>query len=368
MSSQGTGERTLPSEHTVGVIAGIGRMTVEQRPTPPNVAGRVVVEVSHCGVCGTDLHMVMDGWGRPGRVGGHEYSGVVVGVGDGVSGWSLGDRIVGGPEPSCGACGACRRGEPTQCGERSTINIDDQFDGGFAQFVSIDARSLRRVPDGVSLRIAALAEPLAIALHAINRSGVRARETPVLIMGAGPIGALILAVLAAEGRTNITVCEPGLTRANLARELGASDVIHPSELTTFSNAEPDRINPESVGVVFECSGKRVAMEASLSQLDRGGTLVFVGSGIEPPSFDPNRIILCELNICGAFNYDADGFERALEWLESGRLPVALLIEPDDVPLDQLTDAMAQLVAGIRGGKVMAVPLVSSPESRSNEAT
>lgn len=363
----GEGKRLLPLEHTVGTIAGVGRMAVEQRPTPPNLPGRVVVEVSHCGVCGTDLHMVMDGWGQPGRVGGHEYSGVIVDVGDDVAGWSLGDRIVCGPEPSCGACDACRRGEPTQCGQRSTIGGDNPFDGGFAQFVSTDARSLRRVPDGLSLRVAALAEPLAIALHAINRSGVRARGTAVLIMGAGPIGALILAVLVAEGRTDITVCEPGLTRANLARELGATDVVHPSELTTFSNAHPDQINPESVGVVFECSGKRVAMEASLSQLDRGGTLVLVGSGIEPPSFDPNRIILCELNICGAFNYDVDGFERALEWLESGQLPVALLIEPDDVPLDQLTDAMAQLVAGIRGGKVMAVPLSTVAQANGSKA-
>jgi len=363
-----TANTELPSHHAVGAIAGVGRMAVEQRPTPTSRPGRVIVEVSHCGVCGTDLHMVMEGWGQPGRVGGHEYSGVVVEVGDDVVGWTLGDRIVCGPDPTCGTCDACRRDQPTQCARREEIASGLKFDGAFAQFVSVDARSLRRVPLDLSLRVAALAEPLAIALHALNRSGVRERTSPIMIMGAGPIGALILALLVAEGRPDITVCEPGLARANLARDLGASDVIHPTDLTTFSIAEPDRIAPQAVGVVFECSGKRSAMEASLSQLDRGGMLVLVGSGIEPPSFDPNRIILCELNICGAFNYDADGFEQALAWLASGRLPTDRLIEPDDVPLDQLTDAMSQLVAGIRGGKVLAVPLASIPEPRSNEAT
>jgi (R,R)-butanediol dehydrogenase/meso-butanediol dehydrogenase/diacetyl reductase len=136
-------------------------------------------------------------------------------------------------------------------------------------------------------------------------------------------------------------------------------VLEPGDLDVYPMWEPERISPRAVDVVFECSGKKSAMEAGLSQLRRGGTLTLVGAGIEPPSFDPNRMILNELHVCGSFVYDADGFERALELLASGRLPIDVLIDPVDVPLDRLGDAMAGLAAGRIAGKAMVVPRLST---------
>jgi threonine dehydrogenase-like Zn-dependent dehydrogenase len=109
--------------------------------------------------------------------------------------------------------------------------------------------------------------------------------------------------------------------------------------------------------VLECSGKKAAMEAGFYQLRRGGRLVLVGAGIEAPAFDPNRFILNELEVCGSFVYDADGFERALALLASGTLPVALLIEPHDVGLDGIAGALRDLASGRIAGKVMVVPEV-----------
>jgi (R,R)-butanediol dehydrogenase/meso-butanediol dehydrogenase/diacetyl reductase len=114
-------------------------------------------------------------------------------------------------------------------------------------------------------------------------------------------------------------------------------------------------------VVLECSGKKPAMEAALSQLRRGGRLVFVGAGMEAPAFDPNRILLNELEICGSFVYDADGFERAIELLSSGELPVDALVDPVDVPLDLLGPALEGLADGSIPGKVMVVPQVSGAD-------
>ena len=108
-------------------------------------------------------------------------------------------------------------------------------------------------------------------------------------------------------------------------------------------------------MVFECSGKRAAMEAGFHQLGRGGHLVLVGAGMEAPAFDPNRMILNELQVSGSFVYDADGFERALDLLGSGALPTDLLIEPVDVSLHGLSDAMQGLATGRIAGKVMVVP-------------
>ncbi len=343
----------IPSTHTVAVSGRPGQVAFVERDVPRPEAGRVIVEVSHCGICGSDIHMIMEGWGGPGIVHGHEYSGVIVAVGDGVDEWSVGDEIVCGSSPKCGRCEGCRAGRPSQCTQRDGI-VADHYDGAYARFVSVDARSLLRVPDGLSLRDAALAEPLAVALHGITRSGIEVGRT-AMVFGAGPIGALTLAALVARGIGPVTVVEPVESRQQLARDLGADHVLHPSELPTFGIHQPEDLSPLAVHVVFECSGKKAAMEAGLQQVARGGTMVMVGAGIEPPTFDGNRILLNELTVTGSFVYDADGFERALELLASGMLPTDLLIDPTDVPLLGLVDAMVELTRGDVAGKVMIVP-------------
>jgi (R,R)-butanediol dehydrogenase/meso-butanediol dehydrogenase/diacetyl reductase len=144
-------------------------------------------------------------------------------------------------------------------------------------------------------------------------------------------------------------------RQELARAVGAHRVLVPDDLEVPSIAEPSRILDDAFDVVLECSGKRSAMEAGLAQLRRAGTLVLVGAGIDPPHFDPNRILLNELVITGAFTYDQGGFEAALALLASGRLPVDALVEPGEVDLDGLLDAMRDLAAGRVAGKVLVRP-------------
>jgi threonine dehydrogenase-like Zn-dependent dehydrogenase len=151
--------------------------------------------------------------------------------------------------------------------------------------------------------------------------------------------------------------EPNEGRKRLARDLGATRVLDPSELELFPPWEPERLSAHPVHVVLECSGHKAAIEAGFNQLGRGGVLVMVGAGIEAPSFDPNRMILNELTVCGSFVYDQGGFGRALELLASGRVPGDLLIDTTDVPLNGLADALEALAAGRIAGKVMVVPEV-----------
>lgn len=316
------------------------------------------MEVAYCGICGSDLHIMIEGWGKPGTVGGHEYTGIVAAVGDGVTQWSPGDKVVCGPSPRCGECRRCREGQPSQC-ERRAETIDSNLGGAFARFALTDARSLLALPEGMSPRVAALAEPLAVALHGITRSGIVPGDA-AMVFGAGPIGALTIAALVAKRIGPVVVVEPGARRRILAADLGATEVLDPAELETFPPWEPERQSPRAVDVVFECSGKKAAMETGFHQLRRGGRLVLVGAGMEPPSFDPNRLILNELTVTGSFIYDADGFERALELLASGSLPVDVLIDPDDVSLDGLGEAMVGLAEGRIAGKVMVVPGSDDP--------
>jgi threonine dehydrogenase-like Zn-dependent dehydrogenase len=342
-----------PEVMPVAVYRAPGEVEVEQRPVPDPGPGQVLVEVGHCGICGSDIHLMLEGWGKPGLVGGHEFTGTIAAMGDGVTGWAVGDEIVGGASPRCGTCRRCREGKPSQCeGRKGTV--DSHLDNGaFARYVLVDARSLLRIPSGLPARHAALAEPLAVALHGITRSGVGDGDT-AMVFGAGPIGALTIVALVARGIA-VTVVEPGDGRRRLAVDLGASEVIAPDDLETYPPWEPERLSPRAVDVVLECSGKKAAMEVGFHQLRRGGRLVLVGAGIEAPAFDPNRLILNELEICGSFVYDADGFEQALALLGSGSLPLSLLIDPQDVGLEGIAGALRDLASGRIAGKVMVVP-------------
>jgi len=335
-----------------------GVVTVEEKAVPSPGPGEVLIEVDHCGICGSDIHILRDGWGnKPGLVAGHEFAGVIAAVGDGVQEWSIGEEVVGGPSPRCGRCRRCREGKPSQCEDRSRSVIDGH-DGAFARYVLVAASSLWRVPDGLSKRAAALAEPLAVALHGITRSDIAEGDT-AMVIGVGPIGALTIAALKTRGMGPITAVEPSEKRKQLARDLGADEVLGPSDLEVYERWEPERISPHAVHVVLECSGKKAAMEAGFHQLRRGGTLALVGAGIDHPTFDPNRFILNELQVRGSFVYDLDGFDRALELLASGQLPTDLLIEPDDIPLDRISEALEGLANGDISGKVMVAPTLGS---------
>lgn len=344
-------ESPLPESMRAAVYLGKGRIEVQERPLPMLDEHDVLLRVSHCGVCGTDLHMVLDGWGRPDSIGGHEFSGRIAACGAAVQEWEVGDAVVAGPVPGCGACRGCRAGRPGLCSARPPAGAAG-FQGAFAGYVRVHERQLLRVPPALSLREAALSEPLAVALHAIQLAGIRPGQR-ALVVGAGPIGALTVAALRAGGVDELAVCEPHPARRALARALGADPVVAPEqlEIPPMPFARVDG----AVDVVFECSGRAAAFEAGLAQLECAGTLALVGAGMERPRLDPNRVLLNELTIVGCFEHDATGFEDALALLASGALPTDLLIEAADVPLDGLLPAMHDLAAGRRAGKVLVQP-------------
>ncbi|HBZ68364.1 MAG TPA: hypothetical protein DEP35_00830 [Deltaproteobacteria bacterium] len=345
----------FPSSMLAAVYRAPRCLAVEERAVPRIGPRDVLIEVSHCGICGTDLHLVLEGMGRPGSVGGHEYSGRIVARGDEVEGWELGDPVVGGPRPGCGSCEYCGAGRPVLCSRRSLVDLDT-YEGAFAEYVRLHESQLVRVPPRLALRHAALAEPLAVALHALTRSGIRPGQR-ALVMGAGPIGLLLVAALRARGIDDVSVSEPAARRRARALEVGAARVQHPEELET--QGLPFRLVGSPVDVVFECSGRPAAMESGLTQLKRAGMLVIVGTGLARPTFDHNRILLNELVVTGAFNYDAGGFEEALRLLESSVLPVEQLIEREDVTLDGMLDALFELEHGVRAAKVMVAPRVAT---------
>lgn len=345
----------LPKTMPAAVFMGLRDVAVEDRPTPEPKADELLLEVSHCGICGSDLHFLIEWGGKSGAIEGHEFSGTVAALGAGVTGWKVGDRAIGGPSAKCGKCEYCLTNRTSLCIERSSVGGTDAWQGAFALYKTVRAAEALPVPDGLSLKHAALTEPLAVALHGITKAGGARPGTRWLVTGGGPIGFLSVAALKALGIDDIVVSEPKESRRALCEKLGAR-VVDPAELTT--PAMPFDTVDEPFDVALECSGNGRAQESALAQLKRGGTLVLVGAGMARPKFDPNRILLNELVITGAFVYDFDGFPRALEMLASGKLPNDLLVEQEDYPLNRLLDAAIGLHEGDLAAKAMVVPRTS----------
>jgi (R,R)-butanediol dehydrogenase / meso-butanediol dehydrogenase / diacetyl reductase len=335
------------------VYVGDGRIELDEIPRPEPGPGEVLVEIAACGICGSDLHMVLERYARPGAILGHEWSGIVTDAPND-SGWSPGDRVVGNAAAGCGRCRPCRRGRPSVCLQRATADFVG-YRGAFCQYKTVSADGLVRIPDALATRPAALAEPTAITLHALQLADVHP-EDRVLVTGAGPVGLLIVAVLHSRGVSDITVSEPSPVRRRQALDVGATRVIAPAALE-----EPPMALPvaQPFAVAFECSGHASAAEAALGQLDYAGTLVIVGTGFEPPRFNQNRMIIFELEVIGTYNYNDDGFGPAVELLGSGTLPLASLIEPEDIPLSGVMHAMERLARGEIPSKVMVQPGLSS---------
>jgi L-iditol 2-dehydrogenase len=331
------------------VYVGDGRIAVEQVPCPHPGPNEVLVEIAECGICGSDLHMVLERYAKPGAILGHEWAGIVAAAPSG-SGWSPGDRVVGNPAPGCGRCRPCRRGRPSVCLNRAPADFVG-YRGAFCQYKTVAADSLIRVPDSLPTRVAALAEPMAIALHALRLSDV-GPDDRVLVTGAGPVGLLLVAVLRAQGISEITVSEPSAVRRQQALDVGATRVVAPDTLEQPPLALPVA-EPYTVG--FECSGRASAIEAGFGQLDYAGTLVIVGTGGEPPRINQNRMIIFELEIIGAYNYNDEGLQPALDLLDSGTLPLDSLIEPENISLNEVMVTMERLARGEVAGKVMVQP-------------
>jgi (R,R)-butanediol dehydrogenase / meso-butanediol dehydrogenase / diacetyl reductase len=336
------------------VYIGEGALAVEEHPVPALGRDEVLIEVSHCGICGTDLHLVLEQFARPGSVLGHEWAGTVVATGAAVTGWDVGARVVANPDPGCGECRPCRRGRPSVCSRREPPDYL-AFRGAFCRYVTVPARRLLRVPENLPTRSAALTEPTAIAIHTVNLAGVTPDDR-VLVTGGGPVGLLTVAVLRARGVHEITVSEPAPARRERALAVGAARAVEPEALR---RPPMGRVVDEPFTFAFECSGRASAAESALDQLDVAGTLVFVGTGSEMPRINHNRMIVLELTAIGAYNYEAEGFVPALDLLASGQLPLDLLIEADDVPLDGLRVAMDRLAKGELPGKVLVRPEVTA---------
>lgn len=319
-------------DHTITVA--------DAAPTPP-AAGQVQIKVAYTGLCGTDLHILhgnMDARVKTPLVFGHEMSGTIAAVGDGVSDWSVGDAVTVMPLDWDGTCPACLAGNQHICQNLNFIGIDSP--GSLQGLWNVRADFLVALPGGLRLDHAALVEPTAVAVHDVRRGAV-AEGDKVVVIGGGPIGVLIASVARSFGGT-VVVIELDENRGGQIADLGfetldpraVDQVAWVTEWTAGAGAD----------VVFEVSGAAAAVLGATDLAKVRGTLVVVAIHPTPREINLQRVFWRELSILGARVYQRQDFERAVELLATGVIPADLLITKI-VPLSETQDAFTDLENG-----------------------
>jgi 2-desacetyl-2-hydroxyethyl bacteriochlorophyllide A dehydrogenase len=319
------------------VYEGSGRFRLAAADAVAPGRGEVRLDVAYCGICGTDLHIAhgaMDERVRPPRVIGHEMSGTVAELGDGVRGFALGDRVVVRPLDTRGET-AADRGFSHIARKLKFLGIDTP--GAFQSSWTVPSDTLHRLPLSVDLRLGALTEPLAVACHDVRRAGLAPGES-ALVIGGGPIGLLIALVARAHG-ARVTLTELNPARLELARALGLDADVEP------------HVDEAGVDVVFEVSGSRAGALAMTGPAAVRGRLVIVAIHPEPPPVRLFDVFWKELELRGARVYEPEDYEEAIALIDSRALPLERLITSVE-PLDRLPAVFAELMAGSGAVKIL----------------
>jgi L-idonate 5-dehydrogenase len=302
------------------VVHGAGDLRVDEVASSVPGPGEVAVDVAFGGICGSDLHYYHDG-----RVGdfrvvepmilGHEVAGRVAVGGDGTDAPPPGTPVAIHPATPCDECRECRAGHRNVCAATRYLGSAARVphvQGGFAQRIVVPAGQVRPLPSGLPLRLAALTEPLSVALHAVHRAG-EVRGSRVLVTGAGPIGCLVVAALRHAGAAEVIAVDLVDEALALAVRVGATSAVRAGDRAAW---------PDEVDVAIEASGAPAAFADCVGTVRRGGTVVMLG--MLPPGevgLVASTVVTRELHLAGAFRFDTE-FDTAL-----GLLAAGLEVEP-----------------------------------------
>ncbi|MFB9377290.1 2,3-butanediol dehydrogenase [Kineococcus gynurae] len=313
---------------------GPGDVRVDEIDEPTVRPGTVKIAVAWCGICGTDLHEFLEGPifvpadGHPHPLSGetppvtlgHEFSGTVEELGEGVEGLAVGDGVVVEPYFVCDDCDPCRSGNYNLCTRMGFIGLAGGG-GGLGEKVVVDARWVHPVGD-VPLDQAALVEPLAVGHHAVERSGVQAGQT-AFVGGAGPIGLLLAAVLKGIGVRTV-LSEVSSARKEKARETGVADLVLDPTVDDVPARVAELTGGRGADVAFECAGVDAVLDLCLEVVRPAGVVVNVSIWGHRPVVDVATIVLKEIDLRGTIAYRRD-HAATIELVASGRVDPAPFI-------------------------------------------
>jgi L-iditol 2-dehydrogenase len=332
---------------------GVGDLRVDQVPAPTPGPDEVLIEPLAVGVCGTDTHIV-DGHypARPPVTLGHEVSGRVRELGARVTGLDVGDLVTIEPHRYCGACTYCRRGMEHMCLHKQAYGV--HLDGGMAELMVAPARIAYRLPPSIDPAVAALTEPLSCCVHGMDRLEV-ASGLPILIIGCGPAGAILIALARQSGLHPIVAADKRADRCDLARRMGADLVLDPSA-DDFERQALSATGGEGYPYLIDAVGLPAVLEGCIRMSARGGRILVFGVAAphNEATIRPNEVYTKELTILGTA-INPFTHLRAAGLLE--RLPLRE-IRITSFSLDKAEEAMTAVRTGL-SDKIQLTPSAGS---------
>jgi len=288
----------------------LNEMKVKEIPKPDLKPGWVLLKVAYTGICGSELsaYVGQNELRKPPSVMGHEFSGTLEKVSSTEDSYLVGKKVTVNPLVTCGKCKFCRRGDRQLCPERKIIGVN--YPGSFAEFVSVPASSCYPVDD---LLLGSLTEPLATAFHAVRKSNVEPGDR-ALVIGAGTIGLMAIAVLKLFGASTVAVSETNQHRLQWSREWGADLTIEPLSQEKIMDNKVEKYD-----VVIDAVGLKATRKFSINSAESGGRVMFVGLHEPDADIPGNLMVRNEISISGSFCYTDDDFRRSRNLINSGFL-------------------------------------------------
>lgn len=323
----------MNDDNKAWVLTGTEQFTLTQLARPALAEGWLRLSPKYCGVCGSDLHSYkgLHPMVHPPIILGHEFSGTVTEIGETVSPQLLGAHVVAIPSLPCGACYQCLHGQEHICAHLQVVgNIG--IEGALAGYVDVPAGRILRIPEDMDLAEAALVEPVAVAVHALNRSS-DIPDLGVIVMGAGPIGLLTALVAKSQGIGPVTIIDIQESRLAVALELGIDFAIDSCNQDLVATIK--HIYPDGAGAIFDCVAIPETLNQALRLARKGSTVVLEGVPVGPMMLDAILVQDRELSIVGTLMYQLPDFQKAIDLIYQKQIPLSRVITRevnfDDVP-------------------------------------
>ncbi len=317
---------------------------VEDVPTPEPGPGEVLVKIAACGVCHTDLHYTdhnVPTFKKPPLILGHEASGLVAGLGQGVTQWAEGDRVLLPAVYGCGVCDACRRGRENIC--NNMVMFGNNIDGAYAEYIAVSQHTLFALPTELPLiESSIIADAITTPYQAVaNRGRVRPGDA-VAVFGCGGIGLNVVQMAAAAGGQVIAV---DIVEEKLAwaKKLGAVATVNSSQVERVDK-EIRKLSGGGVDIAFEAIGLPVTQEAAFASTRNGGRLVLVGYSAKPMTLNSGRTMYREMEIIGSLGCPAAEYPKVIELARNGKVKVKELVTAH-FPLERINEAFDTLRRG-----------------------
>ena len=329
------------------VFLGKQNIQVMERELPELGSDEVLIKVMACGVCGSDVHIYDGDQGStsttPPLVQGHEFSGVVVEVGNNVTSCKKGDRVCVDPADNCNACYYCASGMMHHCAHMGAIGTN--IDGGFSQYCKVPGRLIHHLADDVTFIEGAMAEPLACCINGADRSNIKVGDN-VVVYGGGMIGLLLLQLAKRRGAANVVLVEPVEEKRKMAEKLGAAFTINPVLENVKDTLLSHGLN--HIHVVIETCGRKNTSEEAIDIADRGGTIILfavtkVDSKIDLMTYE---LFQKELTIKGSY-CSPYAMGRAGELINSHSIDVTTMLAGTK-PLEGLTEILGDPAVRAKG--------------------